>query len=120
MEKVRPHYGKGVSKPSIIFTYQYTENICIHLKDNMCTIYDSRPLMCRSFPVQLGVNGIRFSPGCRAVLDIIPRSKVMNNDLPEVKAAMEMGERLLEFYRDLGENELKWKYNLISEAWEST
>ena len=116
-DKIRPHLGKGTSSPSMIFTYQHTENVCIHLIDNMCSIYEDRPLMCRSFPVRVGENGLRFAPGCKAVLNLMRKSKFMDSKTSEVKAAMKMAERLVEYNRGLSENDQKWKYNLVSDRW---
>ena len=117
-EKVRPHLGKGENDASMIFTYQHTENVCVHFIDNMCNIYERRPLMCRSFPVRLGANGLRFAPGCKAVLDIMRSKETMDSRVPEVEAAMQMAERLLEYHRGFAENDQKWKYSLVSEGWE--
>jgi Fe-S-cluster containining protein len=117
-EKVRPHLGKGVQSPDTIFTYQHTENVCIHLMDNMCGIYEDRPLMCRSFPVKIGEYGLRLSPGCKAVLNTLKKSKTMDTEQPEVKAAIDMTERLYEFHKSFSELDKKWKYNFTSEQWE--
>ena len=46
--------GKSPTHGSFkIFTYQLKENICPHLKDNSCTIYQERPLICRFYPFEL-------------------------------------------------------------------
>ncbi len=74
--------------------------------------------MCRSFPVKIGEYGLRFSPGCLAVLNTLRKTKTMNFEQPEVKAAIEMVERLYEFHISFEENDQKWKYNLASERWE--
>ena len=115
---IRPHYGKGVIEPSSIFTYQHTENVCVHLKDNKCSIYETRPLMCRSFPVKIGASGIRFSKGCEAVLSITHRSAPYR-EAPEVKAAIKMTERLVDFHSSFKKDEQTWKYNLVLGQWES-
>jgi Fe-S-cluster containining protein len=117
-DKVRPHLGRGVSSPTTIFTYQHTENVCIHLHDNLCKIYDQRPLMCRSFPVKIGEYGLRFSPGCMAVMNTLRKSKTMGFEQPEVKAALEMVERIYEFHTSFEKDDQKWRYNLASERWE--
>ena len=117
-ETIRPHLGKGESSPIEIFSYQHTENICVNLKDNLCSVYESRPLMCRSFPVKIGVNGLTFSHGCKAVLNLLKASKTTNRDRSEVKTAIVVAERLYTFHKTFGESEETWKYNLVSEAWE--
>lgn len=117
-ETVKPHLGKGMIEPTTIFTYQYTGNVCVHLVDNICEIYEERPLMCRSFPVKLGVNGLRFAPGCEAVLNMLRNSKTIEGEQDEVQAAIETAERLTEFHSGFYEDEREWKYNLVSEQWE--
>ena len=84
----------------------------------MCRVYEDRPLMCRSFPVRMGVNGLRFVPGCKAVLNMMRRQKTMDGQSPEVRVAIELAERLLEFNRSLEDDEQKWRYNLVSDRWE--
>jgi len=117
-DKVRPHLAKGVDAPTNIFTYQYTDNVCMHLVDNLCKVYDDRPLMCRKFPVKLGANGLTFSPGCKAVLNMLRSSKTVSNDAEEVQAAMVIAERLMLFHRGFAEGEVEWRYNLVSGEWE--
>ena len=117
-DMVRPHLAKGKDSPTTIFTYQHTENVCIHLKNNMCSVYEERPLMCRSFPVKVGEYGLRFAPGCKAVLNTLRKSKTMDFEQPEVKAAIEMAERLYEFHKNFTPDDKKWKYSLASDSWE--
>jgi hypothetical protein len=73
--------------------------------------------MCRSFPVKIGEYGLRFSPGCKAVLNTLRKSKTMDSEQSEVKAAISMTERLYEFHTSFGPNDQKWKYNLSTEQW---
>ncbi len=117
-EKVRPHFAKGVSTPDSIFTYQYTDNKCMHLVDNLCTVYEERPLMCRKFPVKIGANGLGFSTGCKAVLNFLSSSKNMNSDQEEVRVALSIAERLMGWRRGFEPGEIQWRYNLVTESWE--
>lgn len=117
-ELVRPHFAKGVDEPSSIFTYQYTDNVCMHLVDNLCKVYDDRPLMCRKFPVKIRANGLGFSLGCKAVLNHLRSSKTMSDDQEEVQVAIVIAERLMEFHRGFTDGEVEWRYNLLSEMWE--
>ena len=114
---IRPHLGKGVNEPTTIFTYQHTENICVHLKENLCKVYEYRPLMCRSFPIKVGPKGLTFSPGCKGFLEIVKNSKMRSRDMEEIQSALEIAERLYKFHSDLKDNEKKWRYNLINEKW---
>jgi len=118
-DKIRPYIGKGVDSVTEVFTYQQTENVCVHLVDNKCEIYLQRPTMCRSFPVKVGEHGLRFISGCMGVRDMLKNSKNMTHDMYEVKAAIEMAERLYEFHKSFDEGEKRWQYNLITEEWET-
>jgi len=57
-DKVLPLYGAGIKgrsrvRPAEVFAYQYIENVCPHItKNNLCRIYNYRPLICRSFPLE--------------------------------------------------------------------
>jgi Fe-S-cluster containining protein len=115
---IRPHLGKGVNEPTSIFTYQHTENVCIHLKDNLCKIYNNRPLICRSFPIKVAPIGLTFSPGCKGFLEIVKNSKTRNREMEEIQSALEIAERLYKFHSDFKDNERKWRYNLINEVWD--
>ena len=118
-DKIRPHLGRGEESGTDVFTYQHTENVCIHLVDNLCQIYKSRPLMCRSFPVKIGEYGLRFSSGCKGVLHTLRKSKTMDWGQYEVKAAIEMVERLYEFHTSFQGQDFRWKYNMATEEWET-
>ncbi len=118
-DKVRPYLGRGKDAVAVVFTYQHTENVCTHLVDNLCQIYESRPLMCRSFPVKIGAYGLRFSSGCKGVLHTMRKSKTMDREQNEVKAAIEMVERLHEFHTSFQDEDFRWKYNLVTEEWET-
>ena len=117
---VKPHLGKGIEGHTKVFTYQHTENVCVNLRDNLCTIYDRRPLMCRSFPVKVGARGLTFSPGCKAFIKTVKNSKKSKNrDMEEVRAALEIAERLYKFHSSLEEGEGKFRYNLLTDMWET-
>jgi len=51
---IKPHIGIG-KKPTDrkfrIIAYQMIENICPHLENKICKIYDNRPVACRAFPL---------------------------------------------------------------------
>lgn len=118
-ETVKPHLAKGTDAPSTIFTYQHTKNVCVHLENNLCGIYENRPLMCRKFPVKIGEHGLRFSPGCKAVLNNLRNKKTMSEDQEEVKVAILITKRLVEFHRGFEPGEHEWRYILVSDEWVS-
>ncbi len=75
--------------------------------------------MCRSSPIKVGPMGLTFSPGCKVELETLKDSKIMiERRAEEVKAAIEIAERLYRFHISLKENEKKWRYNLAKEKWE--
>ena len=74
--------------------------------------------MCRKFPVKLGANGLTFSPGCKAVLNLLRSSKTMSDDAEEVRVAMVIAERLMLFHRGFADDEIEWRYNLVNDEWE--
>jgi len=44
--------GWGTSGPKYVVSYQLNINVCVHLsKDNLCKVYDKRPLACQAFPL---------------------------------------------------------------------
>ncbi len=118
-DKIRPYLGKGEASVTEIFTYQHTENVCINLVNNQCTVYENRPTMCRSFPVKVGEHGLRFISGCMGVRDMLKNAKNMTHEMYEVKAAIKMTERLYEFHKAFTEGEKRWVYNLVTEEWET-
>jgi len=58
-ETVIPLYGAGLKgksrpRPEVIFAYQILQSICPHLtEENLCDVYDRRPIACRAFPLQI-------------------------------------------------------------------
>ena len=116
-EKVRPYIGKGIDRGTDIFAYQQTENICVHLENRKCMIYEQRPMMCRSFPVKVGENGLRFISRCVGVREMIKNSVALTHEMNEVKVAIQLVERLYEFHKSLGEGYRRWRYNLVLEEW---
>ncbi len=117
-QTIKPHMAKGTNTPTIIFTYQHTENVCVHLENNLCNIYKKRPLMCRSFPVKIGPHGLRFSPGCKAVLNNLRNSSKIDRKQSEIQAALKIAELLYDFHNSFEDNEVKLNYNLVTDSWE--
>ncbi|MBS3097151.1 YkgJ family cysteine cluster protein [Candidatus Woesearchaeota archaeon] len=44
------------SNKSIIIEYTLTQNNCPQLENNLCSIYENRPLVCKSFPCSYFIN----------------------------------------------------------------
>jgi hypothetical protein len=53
------------------------------------------------------------------VRDMLKNSKNLTHDMYEVKAAILMAERLYDFHKSFEEGEKRWKYNLLTEEWET-
>lgn len=115
---IKPHMARGEKEPLKIFSYQHTENVCVHLENNLCNIYEKRPLMCRSFPVKVGPRGLKFSPGCKAVLHNLKKSSNTDRKPLEIQASLKIAKRLYNFYNSFEDNEVKWNYNLVTDSWE--
>ena len=77
-----------------------------------------RPITCRSFPIKICYRGLKFSTGCKAVLNTLKKYKTMDRDQPEVQAALTIAERLYEYYKSLGQDENMWRYNIAKDKWE--
>ena len=56
-------------KKFYLINFQYIENVCLHLEENKCLIYDIRPLACHAYPLRVGKTGERyeFTPDCPEV-----------------------------------------------------
>jgi len=78
--------GWGTTGPKHIIRYQLNSNTCPHLgKNNLCKIYDSRPLVCQSFPlISMGHFGttVAQASDCSFVENIEEKVGSLNNILP--------------------------------------
>jgi Fe-S-cluster containining protein len=50
-EDIAPKLAFGKREPTTVLSYQLKHNVCPHLVNNKCLIYDKRPLVCRAYPV---------------------------------------------------------------------
>jgi Fe-S-cluster containining protein len=54
-EPVSPKLAIGLMEPETIVLYQLNINVCPYINaKNQCQKYETRPLMCRSFPIVAG------------------------------------------------------------------
>jgi len=50
---VSPHFAVGLTDVQTVIFYQLSADACPHQgENNECTIYDSRPIICRAFPAK--------------------------------------------------------------------
>jgi Fe-S-cluster containining protein len=72
-EHLKPMYalskGKSRPRPGEIFAYQLYLNNCPHLQDNKCSIYSTRPMICRSFPFE-AMAASRKCPSISSMIDL--------------------------------------------------
>jgi hypothetical protein len=118
-DRVLPHLGYGMDPEDSgfrVFLYRYVDPVCEKLVGGRCSIHETRPLVCRSYPfryVKRGEGGSFYeaAPECRAIdPDVGPgQAKVFS----ELYAAEEIGMHLEDFYR----KERKWEYDDISGTW---
>jgi Fe-S-cluster containining protein len=126
-KKVFPRFGIGESPDSSSFKvvlYQYIDDICIYLVQSLCSIHETRPLACRSYPFRFSVQGrekpyYSVAPECSAIensgiLDIGSASILENM---EVKAAREIGYRLLSINESPNKGESIWRYSITDKMW---
>jgi len=124
---IKPCQAKGThpndKKKFYLLTLQYTENVCIHLKDNKCMIYNKRPLVCRAFPLQLidKEEGFVFSPECPEYLKL--KNQFGNRfalNMPEEhrQAILYLAEKQREFYTVDSLEMRPWVFNLKTNSWE--
>ena len=107
-----------------VLTYQYNGDSCIHLDNNQCTIYDSRPQVCRSYPFRFSVKGSEtpfytVAPECTVIMEsgILESGKASISENNEIIATREIGYRLISFYETPKEGEKIWRYNPFRNEW---
>ena len=56
-EDISPMWGIGKSKPTVIRVAQLNTQDCPHIrKDDLCAIYEKRPVICRAHPLTIEVD----------------------------------------------------------------
>ncbi len=119
--------GKSLTHGSFkIITYQLTENICPHLKDNSCIIYRERPLSCKGFPFVLSGDSRQPSlltdSECTFIKEL--RGKYLSRAIRDfahcesIEARTVFLEKLRDYYILESRKIKRWLYNLRTEKWE--
>ena len=113
-EDIRPSLGLGENPedPDFkIFLYTYNVPGCKYLRETQCTIYQQRPLVCRSYPFRVTKQGDKdvyiVAPEC-TVIQEWPPQKSIDIRYAEMDAAELIGDHLSRFYKA---PEPKWRYN---------
>ena len=118
-DKVLPHLGYGAGPEDDgfrVILYRYVGAVCEKLRDNRCTIHETRPLVCRSYPFRYMKKGYTMAfeaaPECRA---IDPEATTWSSrKFPELYAAEEIGMQLELFYK---RGDSKWVHDPVSSHW---
>jgi Fe-S-cluster containining protein len=91
---INPAIGIGKNpreKEFKIIAYQFTKNTCIHLKNNICVRYESRPSSCIQFPFSIhkGVEEylIGIDLNCPSMKEMIQKDQKLIISDKEKKAA---------------------------------
>ena len=85
--KIFPYIGlqrENWPEPKIIM-YQMVSEPCplLNTKTNLCTIYDKRPLICRSFPFSFDVSGLSIENNCT-----FSKKNIKKSDFGEIDIIM--------------------------------
>ena len=114
-ENIVPNLGLGDTPDDPDFKtvlYLYDSPGCAHLEDAWCAIHDERPIVCRSYPFRMTIQGngkkvYELAPECTAIKSWPPKSTISER-YEEMDAAELIGDHLHRFYKsDLP----KWKYD---------
>jgi Fe-S-cluster containining protein len=118
-DKVQPHLGIGAAPDDDgfrVFLYRYVNPVCEKLRDGRCTIHETRPLVCRSYPFRYMKKGdavaFEAAPECTMIDPVA--APWSSRKFPELYAAEEIGMHLELFYK---RREPKWVYDPISGHW---
>lgn len=123
-DHILPLYGVGLKgrsrpRPRQIIAYQFIFNACPYYeeKGHHCTIYDKRPEICRSFPLEaLGY----ASRTCQFIAANIGDRETFEFDLDSIKEEMKANYQshvyLGHFLAD--PNEILWVYPLNQKKWQ--
>lgn len=126
-EKIAPMYGAGIKgrsrlRPKVIFGYQLTEPVCPHLgENNLCDIYDSRPITCRAYPMTVTR---RFTLGLNSSCSWIKRHFPNSQDYEPAPDSLDVSElkfwiiKMLKYMGKYAEMySFMWIFDLKTRKW---
>ncbi len=114
-DNIKPNLGLGDTPEDPDFKivlHLYDSQGCVHLDDDWCAIHDERPIVCRSYPFRMSIQGIErkvfeVAPECSAI-KFWPTKSNISERYDEMDAAELIGDHLHRFYKsDLP----KWRYD---------
>jgi Fe-S-cluster containining protein len=117
-DHVKPMYaatkGKVRPRPGEIFAYQLDLATCPHLNaENKCSIYNERPLICRSFPFE----AMAIARKCPEIAKQIQQGEevAINND--SIKTELKANKSHFKFLRPYVIKGGFWLYDLRTGEW---
>ena len=134
IQDLKPHLAVG-SAPEHenfrILTYQLKPKKCPNLRNNLCSIYSKRPLICRGYPLSIkldipGKYDYDMSHECVAVSRIQKKHsrklasgqvEITFSDEVELASLRESNNKLFEFWVPTGSRYHKWVFNLRTGKW---
>jgi Fe-S-cluster containining protein len=114
-DSIKPNLGLGDTPEDPDFKtilYLYDSQECVHLDNDWCLIHDMRPIVCRSYPFRMSIQGTgrkiyEVAPECTSIKSW-PDQSTVSERYEEMDAAELIGDHLHRFYKsDLP----KWKYD---------
>ena len=125
-------FGKNPRKNNFkIALYQITEKICPHYSDSGCSIYDTRPIKCKAYPLDV----LKLPNSIKVLMQIAPEcswSQKMYKQYPNRPPSNAFSQNSLEFksaivmneYSRLLSLEMKrihsWHYDVVKRKWGKT
>ncbi len=118
-DKIKPNLGLGEFPEDPEFKtvlYLYDSPGCVHLDGDWCIIHDERPIVCRSYPFRVSIQGTskrvyEVAPECSAI-KLWPPKSTTSERYTEMNAAELIGDHLERFYKSPLP---KWKY--VDDKW---
>lgn len=116
-EFVSPKMAVGEMEPKEVILYQLNVNCCPHVTlQNLCSIYEKRPLMCRSFPIVAGA----ISSRCRV---FSYRKPGLSYSEPyHMKEQLQASDKLTKHIegclrRNMERRQTLWEFDLNTKKW---
>ncbi len=118
---VAPGTAFGIDKPTTITTYQLTVSLCPYINEtNQCKIYESRPLICKAFPIMPEIPYTKLAPKCPQISHQ-PNyqengSSLFDSEQCE-KAVQEIYIRVIAQKQSTVKGSKLWIYDLATKRW---
>ena len=116
---ISPKLAIGPRRPDRVILHQLNMNVCPHVNSqNECSVYEERPLMCKSFPIVAGA----ISNRCRVFS--YRRVGATYDEPYSMKSQLDASEKLEKYIQkqiskhSMGKSTL-WEYDLATGKWSS-